>query len=55
MKKQLFALAVAALPLTAMAQSESYTLDTYHTYPNFMVEHWGLSMMHGQFGKANGK
>jgi len=54
-KKQLFALAVAALPLTAMAQSESSTLDTYHTYPNFMVEHWGLSMMHGQFGKANGK
>ena len=55
MKKHLFALAVAALPLAAMAQTESYTLDTYHTYPNFMVEHWGLSMMHGQFGKATGK
>ena len=55
MRKHLFALAVAALPLAAMAQTESYTLDTYHTYPNFMVEHWGLSMMHGQFGKATGK
>ncbi len=55
MKRQLLALAIAAVPLVAMAEPENYTLDPYHTYPNFMVEHWGLSMMHGQFGKTTGK
>ncbi len=55
MKKHLLALAIAACPMAAMAQSESYTLDPFHTYPNFTVEHWGLSMMHGQFGKSSGR
>jgi polyisoprenoid-binding protein YceI len=55
MKKQVLALFIAAAPLVAFAQAQSYTLDPYHTYPNFTVEHWGLSMMHGQFGKSSGR
>ncbi len=55
MKKQLLALAICAAPLAAAASPESYTVDPYHTYPNFMVEHWGLSVMYGQFGKTAGK
>ena len=45
----------AALPLAAVAAHEHYTLDPLHTYPNFTVEHWGLSMMHGRFDKTAGK
>ena len=56
MKNKLLTLAVAAaLPLMAQAAPENYTLDPYHTYPNFAVEHWGLSMLHGQFEKNSGK
>jgi polyisoprenoid-binding protein YceI len=55
LKKTLAALAVAALPALALAAPESYTVDPFHTYPNFTVEHWGLSMMHGRFDKTTGK
>lgn len=55
MKKHLAALAIAALPLAATAAADSFTLDTFHTHPNFAVEHWGLSMLHGQLGKTTGK
>ena len=56
MKNKLLTLAVAAaLPLMAQAAPENYTLDPYHTYPNFAVQHWGLSMVHGQFQKSSGK
>ena len=56
MKKQTLALAIACavVPFAAHAQEESYTADPFHTYPNFTVEHWGLSLMHGQFGKTTG-
>jgi polyisoprenoid-binding protein YceI len=47
--------AAAALPLLAAAAPENYTLDPLHTYPNFAVEHWGLSMMQGQFEKSSGQ
>jgi polyisoprenoid-binding protein YceI len=48
--------AVALLfPLSALAQTENYTLDPTHTYPNFTVDHWQLSTMHGRFNKTSGK
>jgi polyisoprenoid-binding protein YceI len=55
MKRTLTVLIAAVLPATAMAARESYTLDPTHTYPNFMVEHWGLSMMYGRFDRTSGK
>jgi polyisoprenoid-binding protein YceI len=55
MKKALATLIAAALPLAAVAAPESFTLDPTHTYPNFMVDHWGLSTMHGRFDKTTGK
>lgn len=48
-------LMAALLTLPAAANVENYTLDPYHTYPNFTVEHWGLSMMHGRFDRSSGK
>ncbi len=44
-----------ALPLAAAAAPESYTLDPYHTYPHFGVDHFGVSLMWGRFDKSSGK
>jgi len=44
-----------ALPLSAAAAPESYTLDPYHTYPHFAVDHLGVSTMWGRFDKSSGK
>ncbi len=52
-----FTLGALALtvPLAVAAAPESYTLDPYHTYPHFAVDHLGLSTMWGRFDKASGK
>lgn len=55
MKQHLALALLATAPLFAAAAPESFTLDPYHTYPSFRVEHWGLSMLHGQFDKSAGK
>src|SRR5947208_15960800 len=49
------ALMFAVIPAAANAQSDSYTLDPYHTFANFTVDHLGLSTMYGRFGKNSGK
>lgn len=51
---RLAALALIALPLTAAA-ADSYTLDPYHTFPGFTVDHLGISTMYGRFDKTTGK
>ncbi|MDH3320754.1 MAG: YceI family protein [Betaproteobacteria bacterium] len=44
-----------ALPLAASAAPENYTLDPYHTYAHFAVDHLGVSLMWGRFDKSSGK
>jgi len=44
-----------ALPLAAAAVPETYTLDPYHTYPHFAVDHLGVSTMWGRFDRSSGK
>jgi polyisoprenoid-binding protein YceI len=44
-----------ALPFAAGAAPESYTIDPYHTYPYFMVSHFGVGNMMGRFDKTSGK
>ena len=44
-----------ALPLTAVAAPENYTIDPTHTYPHWEVNHLGVSNWRGQFGKSAGK
>jgi polyisoprenoid-binding protein YceI len=53
--KRLIAVMFAALPVAALAAPESYTLDPYHTYPNFTVDHLGVSTIYGRFNKTSGK
>jgi len=44
-----------AVPLAASAAPENYTLDPYHTFPHFAVEHFGVSMFWGRFDRSSGK
>ena len=44
-----------ALPFAACAAPENYTLDPTHTFPQFEVEHLGVSTMRGAFRKSSGK
>lgn len=55
MRKTLAVAALTLLPVAAFAAPESYTLDPYHTFPNFTVDHLGVSTMYGQFTKSAGK
>jgi polyisoprenoid-binding protein YceI len=55
MKKLVVGVFAAALPLAAAAQTESYTIDPYHTVPYFEVDHLGFATMRGRFDRATGK
>jgi len=55
MSKRIAALALAVLPFAAIAAPESYTLDPYHTFPNFTLDHLGVATIYGRFNKTAGK
>ena len=55
MKKSALGALALALPFAVAAAPENYTLDPLHTYPNFTVDHLGVSSMWGRFGKTTGK
>jgi len=54
MKKAILA-AAFALPLTAHAAPENYTVDPTHSYTYFEVEHLGVSIQRGRFDRTSGK
>jgi len=54
MKKAILAAALA-LPFTAQANPESYTVDPTHTFMYWEVEHLGVSMQRGRFERTTGK
>ncbi|TMH47465.1 MAG: YceI family protein, partial [Betaproteobacteria bacterium] len=41
-------LIAAALPFTAAAAPESFTVDPYHSFPYFDVVHLGTSVIRGR-------
>ena len=55
MHKHLVIAALLAMPVSAFAAPESYTIDPYHTFPNFTVDHLGVSTLYGRFDKTTGK
>jgi polyisoprenoid-binding protein YceI len=55
MSKSLAALVLAAVPFTAMAAAESYTIDPIHSSVLFALDHLGISIIHGRFDKFSGK
>jgi polyisoprenoid-binding protein YceI len=48
-------LLLVAIPLAASAAADSYTLDPYHTFPTFTVDHLGISTIYGRFNRSSGK
>jgi len=48
-------IALAAVPLSAVAAADGYTLDPLHTSLSFAIDHLGLAMIHGRFSKYSGK
>lgn len=55
MKRAALALAAALAIPAAHAASEEFSIDSAHTYPNFMVSHIGFSTMSGQFASTTGQ
>lgn len=55
MSNRFIALVFASLPLAAVAAPESFTIDPLHTFPNFTVDHLGVSTLYGRFSKTSGK
>jgi polyisoprenoid-binding protein YceI len=54
-RKLALGLVFVALPMTAAAAPESYTVDPYHTFPYFLVSHLGYANLWGRFDKTTGK
>jgi polyisoprenoid-binding protein YceI len=48
-------IALAAVPISAAAATETYPFDPLHTSISFAIDHLGLSMIHGRFSKFSGK
>lgn len=55
MSRMTIGLFAIALPFSAAAQMESYTIDPFHTVPYFDVDHLGFATMRGRFDSATGK
>lgn len=55
MKNNVLGALALALPLTVLAAPENYTLDPYHTYAHFEVDHFGVSNLRGRFDRTSGK
>ena len=46
--------AVAMFVSVSLQAAEQYKIDSFHTYPNFKINHLGFSSMHGRFDKTEG-
>ena len=56
MPRRLPTLLLALLaPLSVMAAPLTYNIDPLHSYPNFSVNHLGMTSMYGRFDKMSGK
>lgn len=44
-----------AAPLAALAAPQSYSIDPVHSFPNFAISHFGMSVIHGRFDRMSGK
>jgi polyisoprenoid-binding protein YceI len=53
--RTLATLAVVAFATPALAQVETYTIDSTHTFPSFEVGHLGFSTQRGRFNRTTGK
>lgn len=55
MKKEMLVLVSLLTLSTSAFAAESYTVDPKHTFPNFEVNHLGLTHQRGRFNSTSGK
>lgn len=55
MSRLLTVLLAATAPLAAIAAPQTYTIDPLHSFPNFTINHLGMTTLHGRFDKMTGK
>jgi polyisoprenoid-binding protein YceI len=56
MKLKPYHLLLALLaPLPVLASPVTYTIDPLHSFPNFMINHLGMTTIHGRFERMTGK
>lgn len=48
-------MACVFVPLSTMAAPTTYVMDPLHSFPNFTVNHLGMTTIHGRFDKMVGK
>lgn len=49
------ALLACLAPLSVLAASQTYAIDPVHSFPNFTINHLGMTTIHGRFDKMSGK
>ena len=54
MSRLKIALLTCLLPLSALAAPTTYVMDPQHSYPNFSINHLGMSTIYGRFDKMAG-
>ena len=55
MSRLLCALLAGFAPLVALAAPQTYVIDSLHSFPNFTINHLGMTNVHGQFERMTGK
>jgi polyisoprenoid-binding protein YceI len=55
MNRILSLMLTSAFPLCALAAPQTYVLDPEHSFPNFIINHLGMSTIHGRFDRMTGK
>ena len=54
MSRLLSVLLALACPLSVLAAPQTYTFDPVHSFPNFTINHLGMSNIHGRFDRMTG-
>jgi polyisoprenoid-binding protein YceI len=54
MSRLLSFLLALACPLSVLAAPLTYTFDPVHSFPNFSINHLGMSNIHGRFDRMTG-
>jgi polyisoprenoid-binding protein YceI len=55
MKKNIFALIIGSIFSLPATAATSYTVDPWHTFPGFEINHLGFSIQRGRFNQTSGK
>lgn len=55
MIRRFLAVLATLLPLSVLAAPQTYVIDPVHSFPNFSVNHLGMSTIYGRFDRMSGK